>query len=84
MTLPQTVTGLAWHVASVGLHGPSTMTTIKMGMQTLTGESFVAKTAKDTIGGWSWWVASYKAAHPEETLDYKTLMQKYIKGETPE
>jgi hypothetical protein len=42
------------------------------------------KTAKDTIGGWSWWCEQYKLAHPEETLDYKTLMQKYIKGEKPE
>jgi hypothetical protein len=44
----------------------------------------MTRTAKDTVGGWSWWVASYKVAHPEETLDYKTLMQKYIKGEAPE
>lgn len=40
--------------------------------------------SKDTTGGWSWWVRTYKLAHPEETLDYKELMKQYIKGEKPE
>lgn len=38
---------------------------------------------KNTEGGWGWWIETYKNAHPEEALDYKVLMQKYIKGETP-
>ena len=40
--------------------------------------------AKNTVGGWSWWCEQYKLAHPQETLDYKQLMQKYIKGDKPE
>ncbi len=39
-------------------------------------------------GGWVWWVEQYKLAHPEALPltedDYKILMQRYIKGETPE
>ncbi|UAV90046.1 hypothetical protein REC_4 [Pseudomonas phage REC] len=36
-----------------------------------------------TEGGWTWWCEQWKLAHPEETPDYKTLIQKYIKGENP-
>ncbi|AMR57908.1 hypothetical protein vB_PsyM_KIL5_0008 [Pseudomonas phage vB_PsyM_KIL5] len=44
----------------------------------------MGKMGKNTEGGWSWWITAYKNAHPEEVLDYKVLMQKYIKGEKPE
>lgn len=33
-----------------------------------------------TVGGWDWWIAQIKGAHPEKELDYKALMQQYIKG----
>lgn len=39
------------------------------------------KQAKNTEGGWMWWVEQWKAKHPDETPDYKELMQRYIKGE---
>lgn len=35
---------------------------------------------KDTVGGWSWYVAQYKEKHPDEVIDYKVLLQQYIKG----
>jgi hypothetical protein len=38
---------------------------------------------KPVEGGWTWWCEQYKIAHPEETLDYKSMMNKYIKGEKP-
>lgn len=40
-----------------------------------------------TEGGWIWWVRQYKLAHPDKVLeecDYKTLLQKYMRGEKPE
>jgi hypothetical protein len=30
--------------------------------------------------GWTAYVAAYKAAHPDAIIDYKVLMQQYIKG----
>lgn len=39
--------------------------------------------AGNTDGGWTWWCEQYKLAHPGEVLDYKAMMQKYIKGEKP-
>lgn len=41
------------------------------------------KVVEDTIGGWMWWVAQWKAKHPDQTPDYKAMMQQYIKGENP-
>jgi len=38
------------------------------------------KQAGDTIGGWMWYVAQVKAANPTAIIDYKVLMQQYIKG----
>jgi hypothetical protein len=34
--------------------------------------------------GWAAFVRNYKEKYPDAVLDYKTLMQKYIKGEKPE
>lgn len=31
--------------------------------------------------GWTAYVRAYKEKHPEAVIDYKTLMQSYIKGE---
>lgn len=43
---------------------------------------------KNIVGGWGWWCEQYRLAHPEELplteAHYKQLMQKYIKGESPE
>ena len=39
------------------------------------------KTIPNTVGGWMWYVQQYKDKHPGESIDYKALMQKYIKGE---
>lgn len=30
--------------------------------------------------GWTAYVRAYKEKHPDEVVDYKTLMQQYIKG----
>lgn len=37
-------------------------------------------TPVETVGGWSWWIASLRAARPELVLDYRELMKKYIAG----
>lgn len=38
------------------------------------------KVVADTPGGWMEFVAAHKAAHPTAILDYKVLMQLYIRG----
>lgn len=35
----------------------------------------------DSTTGWLAFVRTYKEKYPDAVLDYKTLMQKYIKGE---
>jgi hypothetical protein len=34
----------------------------------------------DSSTGWMAYVRAYKEAYPEEVINYKTLMQQYIKG----
>lgn len=36
--------------------------------------------SKDTVGGWTWYVRMYKEVHQVEDVDYKALLQQYIKG----
>lgn len=38
--------------------------------------------SKDSPNGWVAYVRAYKEAHPDEVIDYKILMQQYIKGRT--
>lgn len=47
---------------------------IEITVKTSKGES------KDSPTGWAAYVAAYKAKHPEAIIDYKVLMQQYIKG----
>lgn len=35
---------------------------------------------KNSPNGWMAYVAAYRIAHPEEVIDYKALLQQYIKG----
>lgn len=37
----------------------------------------------NTVGGWGWWCEQWKAAHQGVPPNYKTMMQSYIKGESP-
>lgn len=41
------------------------------------------KEVKNHPTGWMAFVAAYKAAHPTAILDYKVLMQLYIRGQQP-
>jgi hypothetical protein len=41
------------------------------------------KIVADTVGGWMWWVGQWKLKHPDQTPNYKEMMQQYIKGENP-
>jgi len=34
----------------------------------------------DTVGGWMAYVQAFKAANPTAIIDYKMLMQQYIRG----
>ncbi|QNR53791.1 hypothetical protein phiK7A1_001c [Pseudomonas phage phiK7A1] len=34
----------------------------------------------ETVGGWTWYVAQWKEKHPDTKVDYKALLQQYIKG----
>lgn len=34
----------------------------------------------DTVGGWSWWIASLRSANPTMIMDYRELMKLYITG----
>lgn len=36
--------------------------------------------AKDTQGGWTWYIAQWKEKYPDAVIDYKALLQQYIKG----
>jgi len=36
--------------------------------------------SKDTVGCWTWYVRMYKEVHKVEEVDYKALLQQYIKG----
>lgn len=38
------------------------------------------KAAIETVGGWTWYIKMFKETHPEVVVDYKTLLQQYIKG----
>ncbi|ATN92883.1 hypothetical protein QGX11_gp120 [Pseudomonas phage PPSC2] len=35
----------------------------------------------ESTTGWTAYVRTYKAKYPDQEVDYKALMQKYIKGE---
>ena len=35
---------------------------------------------KDAVGCWTWYVRMYKEVHKVEEVDYKALLQQYIKG----
>ena len=39
------------------------------------------KQIENTVGGWMWYVGKYKEKYPDTPIDYKALMQRYIKGE---
>lgn len=34
----------------------------------------------ETIGGWMWYVRQFKEKHPTAIIDYKILLQQYMKG----
>lgn len=36
--------------------------------------------SKEHVGGWTWYVRMYKEVHKVEDVDYKALLQQYIKG----
>lgn len=40
------------------------------------------KVVADTPGGWMLFVRAFKEKHPDAILDYKVLMQMYIRGRT--
>lgn len=50
----------------------------------LMGGSFVTSVKGDNPTGWVAYVRNFKEKHPDVVIDYKQLMQKYIKGERPE
>lgn len=35
---------------------------------------------KDSEGGWTAYIREWKAKHPDTVIDYKALLQQYIKG----
>lgn len=41
------------------------------------------KVIQDNPTGWMAYVAAYKAKYPTAILDYKVLMQFYIRGQQP-
>jgi hypothetical protein len=43
-------------------------------------ETTVKIKSNENPTGWTAYVAAYKAAHPDAIIDYKVLMQQYIKG----
>jgi hypothetical protein len=38
------------------------------------------KRKNESPTGWAAYVAAFKAKHPDAIIDYKNLMQQYIKG----
>ena len=42
------------------------------------------KRKNESPAGWTAYVAAYKAAHPDAIIDYKMLMQQYIRGSNNE
>lgn len=40
----------------------------------------VSRKTTDSPTGWAAYVAAFKLKHPEAIIDYKVLMQQYIRG----
>jgi hypothetical protein len=72
-----TATGSVWPVVTAVAHGLSTA--MNPATEGLMGELFVTK--GDSPTGWVAYCRNFKEKYPDVVIDYKQLMQKYIKGE---